>query len=717
MKEVSLHKTLLIKMISSEKLHITLKEYFGFEKFRPLQEKIISSVLNGNDNLVIMPTGGGKSICFQLPALLFDGITLVVSPLIALMKDQVDGLNANGIASAYLNSSQSSEENFEIINKLKKGAIKLLYLAPESLAVLETILQEIKISCIAIDEAHCISSWGHDFRPAYTQLGFLKKRLPNTPIIALTATADKATREDIATQLNLVNPLRSIASFDRPNISLEVRAAQDRVKQIVSFVQRRPNQSGIVYCLSRKATEQVAASLLKQGIRAKAYHAGLHHDERSKIQEDFIYDKSQIICATIAFGMGIDKSNIRWVIHYNLPKNMEGYYQEIGRAGRDGVNAETILFYSYADVIQLKKFAENSGNKEVQLSKLERMQQYTEAVSCRRKILLSYFGELVEKDCGNCDVCKNPPAFFDGTVIAQKILSGIFRLQEKEPLGTLVDFLRGSQNALIYDKGYQNLKTYGVANEVSWNDLQQYVIQLINLGYCEIAFHENNALKLTDFSKKVLFEKEKVRFTKVVYKTKEKAKSAKTKIGTVKDTLFERLRILRLQISQEKGVPAYLIFSDASLKQMEKERPMSDDDFLNIDGVGRKKFEDYGYDFIKEIISFQKEKTVVKKKKRVSKVDTLQETFDLYKKGFSFEDIAVERKLSLNTIQNHFTKLYQEGYEVNLSEFISEKELDLIREAKIKLNNTNSLKEYFLHFEEQMPYEVLKFGLTILHKK
>ncbi len=702
-------------MATTQELYTTLKEYFGYEKFRPLQEKIITSVLDGNDNLVIMPTGGGKSICFQLPALLLEGITLVVSPLIALMKDQVDGLNANGIPSAYLNSSQTNEENFEIINQLKSGNVKLLYLAPESLTIVETLLQEIQISLIAIDEAHCISSWGHDFRPAYTQLGFLKKRLPDTPIIALTATADKATREDIALQLNLNNPVRHIASFDRPNLSLEVRPAQDRIKQIVSFVQRRPNTSGIIYCLSRKATEQVAASLNKSNIKAKAYHAGLKHEERATIQEDFIYDNTQIICATIAFGMGIDKSNIRWVIHYNLPKNMEGYYQEIGRAGRDGLPSETILFYSYADVIQLQKFAQNSGNTEVQVSKLERMQQYTEALSCRRKILLNYFGELVEKDCGNCDVCKNPPAFFDGTIIAQKVLSGIFRLQEKEPLGTLVDFLRGAQNSSIYDKGYQNLKTYGVASDISWRNLQQYVIQLVNLGYCEIAFHENNALKLTDFSKKVLFEKEEVRLTQVISKTKETEKT-KTKTTTkTKNSLFERLRLLRLKIAQENNIPAYLVFSDASLKHMEKERPMSDEDFLAIDGVGKKKFEDYGYQFIKEIIAFQKEKTVVKKKK--TKGNTIKETFNLYKQGYTAEDIAIERKLSLATIQNHYTKLYQEGYAINLHEFITQKEIDLIAEAKEKLNNTNSLRSYFEYFEEQMPYDVLKFGLTILHQK
>ncbi|WP_297814932.1 DNA helicase RecQ [uncultured Polaribacter sp.] len=703
-------------MKTNNTIHKTLKDYFGYEKFRPLQETIIKSILDGNDNLVIMPTGGGKSICFQLPALLLKGVTLVISPLIALMKDQVDGMNANGIPAAYLNSSQTQTENQSILGKIANGEVKLLYLAPESLALFENLLAQITISLIAIDEAHCISSWGHDFRPAYTQLGFLKKRLPNTPIIALTATADKATREDIVKQLNIPKASRHIASFDRPNIFLEVRAAQDRISQIVQFIEERPNSAGIIYCLSRKATEQVAARLEKQGFKAKAYHAGLPHEERSKIQEDFIYDKSTIVCATIAFGMGIDKSNVRWVIHYNLPKNMEGYYQEIGRSGRDGLQAETILFYSYADVIQLQKFAENSGNKEVQLSKLERMQQYTEALSCRRKILLSYFGEFLEEDCGACDVCKNPPSFFDGTIVAQKILSGIYRLKEQEPIGTLVDFLRGSQNSAIYDKGYQNLKTYGIIKDISWRDLQQYIIQTINLGYCEIAFHENNALKFSELSKKVLFENEKVRFTKIAPKLKTIKEKTVTKKKKVKDTLFERLRLLRLNIAQQKNIPAYHVFTDASLKQMEKERPMTDEDFLAIEGVGRKKFEDFGYQFIKEISAFQKDKTKIKKS-RPSKGATYKETFKLHLKGLSTEEIALERKLSLMTIQAHFIKLFQEGYEIDLSEFVDPKEVALIAVAKKKLNNPTGLKPYFEYFEEQMSYETIKFSLAILEKK
>ncbi len=466
-----------------------------------------------------MPTGGGKSICFQLPALLFPGITIVISPLIALMKDQVDSLKTNGIEACYINSSQSSEEQQTHIQNLKSNKIKMVYVAPESLSYLENAFNEITISLIAIDEAHCISSWGHDFRPAYTNLGYLKNRFPSTPILALTATADKATRTDISNQLNLKNPAVFISSFDRKNLSLEVRPALDRVKQIIDFISEKPTESGIVYCLSRKTTEELAEKLQKVGVNAKAYHAGLDNNTRSKTQDEFINDDCQVVCATIAFGMGIDKSNVRWVIHYNLPKNIEGYYQEIGRAGRDGLPSETILFESYGDVIQLQKFASQGLNAEVQLAKLERMKQYADALSCRRKILLSYFGELVTENCGNCDICKNPPEFFDGTIIAQKALSAIIRLQESEPLPVIVDFLRGSKNAYIFEQGYQNLKTYAVGSDISWYDWNQYIIQLINQGYCEIAFHQQNKIRLTTLAREVLFEGDKVQLTTVVKAT------------------------------------------------------------------------------------------------------------------------------------------------------------------------------------------------------
>ena len=699
--------------MTTQILHNTLKENFGFEKFRPNQEDIINCVLSGQDTLAIMPTGGGKSICFQLPALLFTGITIVISPLIALMKDQVDSLKANGIEACFINSSQTEDERQYYIEQLKSNIIKLVYIAPESLSFLDNLFNSLTVSLIAIDEAHCISAWGHDFRPAYTNLGYLKNRFPSTPILALTATADKATCKDISDQLNLINPKTFVASFDRKNLSLEVRPALDRVKQIIDFIKEKPNEPGIVYCLSRKTTEELAEKLQKVGVNAKAYHAGLDNKIRSKTQDEFINDDCQVVCATIAFGMGIDKSNVRWVIHYNLPKNIEGYYQEIGRAGRDGLPSETVLFESYGDMIQLQKFASQGLNAEVQLAKLERMKQYADALSCRRKILLSYFGELVTENCGNCDICKNPPMFFDGTVIAQKALSAIIRLQESEPLPVIVDFLRGSKNAYIFEKQYQNLKTYGVGANLSWYDWNQYLIQLINLGYCEIAFHQQNKIRLTAFAKKVLFEGEKVQLTTVQKINIEKQEVKQKKSKSVANSLFETLRKLRYEISKEEEVPAYVIFSDAALRQMETERPMSDQELLAIDGVGKAKLEKYGDAFIKAIIDFQKTKTVRKKKEG----GTYQETLELYQSGLSVEAIAEKRNLGLSTIMSHLAKLYLDGVSIDLQAFVSDDEVSQIAEAKIKLESPAALKPYFEYFEEQMDYGKIRLALAILEKE
>lgn len=701
--------------MKSELLHAKLKENFGFEKFRPNQETIIKTILSGQDTLAIMPTGGGKSICFQLPALILPGITIVISPLIALMKDQVDSLKTNGIAACYINSSQSSEEQQFYIDNLKSNNFKLVYIAPESLSYLDNVFNELTISLIAIDEAHCISSWGHDFRPAYTNLGYLKNRFPSTPVLALTATADKATRADITKQLNLKSPKTFVASFDRENLSLEVRPALDRVKQIIDFVENKPNESGIIYCLSRKTTEELAEKLSKNGISAKAYHAGLDNTTRGKTQDQFINDDCQVVCATIAFGMGIDKSNVRWVIHYNLPKNIEGYYQEIGRAGRDGLPAETVLFESYADVIQLQKFASEGLNSDVQLAKLERMKQYADAVSCRRKILLSYFGELVTENCGNCDICKNPPTFFDGTILAQKALSAITRLQESETLAVIVDFLRGSKNAYIYEKNYQTLKTYGIGADISWYDWNQYLIQLINLGYCEIAFHQHNKILLTPFAKKVLFEGEKVKLTTVVKKVIDKNEVKQEKAKTAaKNSLFETLRKLRYEIAQEEEVPAYVIFSDASLRHMEILRPMSDEDFLAVEGVGKAKLEKYGADFIKAIIEFQRNKSVVKKDKKES---TYAKTLELFQNGLSIEEIAGQRNLGETTIVSHLAKLYVDGNDFDLSQFVSDKEIIEIEKAQLELENPGALRPYFEYFEEKMSYDKIRFGLAFLERK
>jgi len=690
----------------------TLKKYFGYDSFREQQQAIIESVLSKKDNLVIMPTGGGKSVCFQLPALFFDGITLVISPLIALMKDQVDGLTANGIPAAFFNSSQLSAAQNGIFDKVINSEIKLLYVAPESLALLSNILNEKYISCVAIDEAHCISSWGHDFRPSYQQLGFLKQSLPNTPIIALTATADKATRQDIVDQLNIPNANQFLTSFDRKNIELEVRPAIDRVMQIIKFIHKKTNEAGIIYCLSRKSTEQLASKLKQNGIKAMPYHAGLSFEERTKTQEDFLFDKTQIICATIAFGMGIDKSNVRWVIHYNMPKNIEGYYQEIGRCGRDGVKANALLFHSYADVIQLRNFAAGASNEEVQLAKLERMQQFSEATTCRRKILLSYFGELLSENCGNCDVCKNPPQFFDGTIIAQKALSVITRLNESEATGVIIDVLRGAKNATIIDKGYDKLKSHGVGAAISWHDWQQYIIQLINQGFCEIAFHKNNALHLTSFSKKVLFEKKLVYLTKpVAFKEQAVIKKEIKEKKSPKDTLFERLRKLRYKISLEENIPAYLVFSDATLKEMERARPMSALEFMEINGVGQRKLEVYGDVFISEIISFMDGK-IPKKKKG----DTYKVTYDLYKEGLSIDEIAENRNLSPTTIFSHLAKLYADGKEIDIYDFVTKEEVEIVRKAKEALDSPATLKPYYDFLKEEMEYFKIRLALSILEK-
>lgn len=696
-------------MVKSQELKHLLKTHFGYDNFRLNQQEIIESICQGEDALVIMPTGGGKSMCFQLPALALEGTALVISPLIALMKDQVDALRANGIKAAYYNSTQPPEETQQVLLDLQEGAIDLIYVAPESLQLLDAALSTATISLIAVDEAHCISSWGHDFRPAYTQLGYLKKRFSQAPLIALTATADRSTQDDIAEQLGIAGSKKYVSSFDRPNLYLDVRPGQKRNEQILAFLDKRPFESGIIYCLSRKTTESLAEKLKSKGYTAAAYHAGMTADERTNVQENFINDTTPIICATIAFGMGIDKSNVRWVIHYNMPKNLEGYYQEIGRAGRDGLPSHTLLFYSYADTMQLRKFIDGAKNADYQLAKLERMQQYAEALSCRRKVLINYFGEYLPQDCGNCDICKNAPAYFDGTTLAQKVLSGVARMKQQEAMGTVIDVLRGSQNAQVYDKGYQHIKTYGAIKDVAWRDLQQYVVQMINQGLLEIRFRESGRLLLTPLAKEVLFNGKTIQLAKLTQPKPEPIlKERKPK--KPKGTLFEKLRELRAELARESNVPAYIVFSDASLKDMEDQEPQTPQEFLNIQGVGQAKMDRYGPDFLKLI------KEHINEPKKKSGNATFKETKTLLEAGLSLEEIAEARGLTISTIYNHIMKLHEEGMEVDFHQFITPTEIEQIHKATSKLEDPEKLKSYFDFFKEKIPYWKIKLGLYLSTK-
>lgn len=596
-----------------------LKKYFGYTEFRPQQKEIITNILNKKDTLVLMPTGGGKSLCYQIPAIMMEGTAIVVSPLISLMKDQVEALQANGIAARALNSMNSDTDNTNVRMECLQGKVKLLYISPERL-ISETnyLLRDIKISLFAIDEAHCISQWGHDFRPEYTQLDILRKQFPRIPIVALTATADKITRQDIVKQLKMNEPEVFISSFDRPNLSLDVKKGyqqKEKIRIIKRFIEKHGNESGIIYCMSRKTTEKVAELLYDEGFDTAVYHAGLSNFEREQTQDDFINDRVQIVCATVAFGMGIDKSNVRWVIHYNLPKSIESFYQEIGRAGRDGMKSDTMLFYSLGDMIQLTKFAEESNQKEINIEKLNRMQQYAESEICRRRILLSYFGETMEHDCGNCDVCRNPPERFDGTIIIQKALSAIARTNQQIATGTLIEILRGNFTQEISEKEYDKIKTFGAGRDVPSRHWQNYLLQMLNMGYIEIAYNENNHLKITELGAKVLYGKQNAElvvikedeFSNKQYKKNTIVTSPvqikKNAYGNMEneDSLFETLRLLRLKLAEQEAIPPYIVMSDSTLQSLCDKKPKTLEDLDDISGFSEYKKKKYGRDFVNAI--------------------------------------------------------------------------------------------------------------------
>ena len=680
-------------------LYRLLKTKFGYDTFRPMQEKIICHTIDGGDSLVLMPTGGGKSLCFQISALAMDGMAVIVSPLISLMKDQVEALKANGIAAEALNSSNDEGKNRDITNRCLEGKVKLLYISPERLVSgMMHLLQKTNVSLFAIDEAHCISSWGHDFRPEYTQLRLLRELFPSVPIMALTATADKITKQDILKQLNIEDAQTFIGSFDRPNLSLDVKrgySAREKLRSIVELIRHHSGESGIIYCLARKTTEELAEKLKKEGIAAGVYHAGLPNSERNRVQDDFVADRVQVICATIAFGMGIDKSNVRFVVHYNLPKSIESFYQEIGRGGRDGLPCETVLYYNLGDIITLRKFADESGQQEINLVKLQRMQEYAEAQVCRRRILLNYFGETSDKGCGNCDVCHTPPQTFDGTTIVQKALSAIIRTGENIGFTTAIDILRGTMSLDVVSHQYNLLKTFAVGRDIPHRDWHDYLLQMLQMGFIEIAYNEDRHIHVTDLGREVLYGKHAVQlafisredFSVKARRKRQREESLRTieNAGANENMeLFNKLKEVRKRIADKHQWPAYVVLSDRSLHLLAIERPTTLDAFGNTFGIGEHKRDNYGTAFIEVIKEYatdqdnlplpdaapapMTEESKEEKKKKLKNQITIQGTkyeidLDIWK--------SIEWRKVLKVITEKAYWNYQGPLEINLNDYVA----------------------------------------------
>jgi ATP-dependent DNA helicase RecQ len=601
----------------------TLRRIFGYPSFRPHQEEIISGLIRGEDAFVLMPTGGGKSLCYQIPALHRRGVGIVVSPLISLMKDQVDALALNGVAAAFYNSTLNEAQARRVLADLHGGRLDLLYVAPERLLG-ESFLERLKgveIALFAIDEAHCISQWGHDFRPEYVQLGRLREIFPDVPLIALTATADPQTRADVIDRLGLAGARCIVAGFDRPNISYTVLEKQKPFRQLMEFLKDRPGQAGIVYALSRKRVEEVAARLAESGVNAAPYHAGLPDGERQRVQEAFLRDDLRIVVATVAFGMGIDKSNIRFVVHYDLPRNIESYYQETGRSGRDGVAADALLLFGYGDVAIGRALIESGGNAEqnrIELHKLNAMIGFAEALTCRRRVLLGYFGEVPEGDCGNCDICLNPPQRCDATDEARKALSCVYRVGQRFGVGHVVEVLRGSLSQRIRSLGHDRLSTYGIGRELSQDAWGSIIRQLVHLGYLEQDMGNYGVLRLTPRATPLLRGEENLVLARPrsrIVKTVEKEPKSGRK-GTPRDEgLFQALRALRKRLADERQVPPFVVFSDATLLEMARLRPADSGEMAGINGVGMHKLGRYGTEFLRVIRDYCEESGRVEQEK------------------------------------------------------------------------------------------------------
>ena len=688
-----------------EKAKAVLNRFYGYSQFRPGQLDIITSVMQSRDTVVLMPTGGGKSLCYQIPAILSEGCAVVVSPLIALMKDQVTALIANGVPAATVNSNMSENENRNIMEQMYAGRLKLLYISPERLlSEIDRWSSDMKISLFAIDEAHCISQWGHDFRPEYTKLKRIKESYPSTPIIALTATADRLTRDDIAQQLKLNNPYKFVSSFDRPNISIKVMpnpGSRKKISIITTMIDKYRDDAGIVYCLSRKNAESIDAELQARGYRSICYHAGLSARRRDEAQHRFINGDVQVICATVAFGMGIDKSNIRWVIHNNLPGNIESYYQEIGRAGRDGLPAEALMFYSFADIVTLQNFVNESGQVAINSEKLARVKEFAEATVCRRRILLNYFSEETDCDCGNCDVCLDPPERIDGRVIAQKALSAIVRTNQQVGNTMLIDILRGSARAELIVKGYHKIKTYGAGRDMSFAQWNNYMAQLLQLGIIEIAYEENNHLKVTPYGWKVLRGEVEVSLSKFYYDAP-KRKTKVTRVVNAADMLFSELKGVRAKLAKKEGIPPYMVFSDKTLLEMVEKMPVDMLSFTQIEGVGEKKAIKYWKVFVK----------IIRKSKGLpaisSKGTSYEETLMLFNSNYSIEAIAQIKGIGEKTVYEHIALLIKERRITDFNRIITREQYDRV----IDVSKKNKMFMYLI-LSHEMPLGLPGVALAI----